>query len=97
MTGATMWLVIGFIGQGLFGMRFIAQWIYSEKQGRSRIPMVFWYFSVAGGATLLAYAIYKVDPVFIAGQAGGLLIYGRNLMLIHRERAAEGDAGMTAG
>ncbi len=88
MSVATIWLIVGFLGQVLFGMRFIIQWIYSERLGRSRIPLAFWYFSVAGGATLLAYAIFKVDPVFIAGQAGGLLIYMRNLVLVHRERKA---------
>lgn len=82
----SIWLGIGFVGQGLFSMRFIIQWIYSEKVKKSVIPLAFWYFSVLGGATLLAYAIYRNDPVFIVGQGAGLLIYARNLWLIHRER-----------
>jgi len=80
------WLVVGFIGQAFFSMRFIVQWIFSEKHRRSIIPVAFWYFSLAGGATLLAYAIHREDPVFIVGQAGGLVVYSRNLYFIWRER-----------
>ena len=88
------WLVIGFAGQALFTMRFIVQWWSSERQKRSVIPVAFWYFSLAGGATLLGYAIYRQDPVFIAGQAGGLFIYSRNLYFIYRERSdTRGMAG----
>jgi lipid-A-disaccharide synthase-like uncharacterized protein len=81
-----IWLVIGFAGQALFSMRFLIQWWTSERQKRSVIPVAFWYFSLAGGVTLLCYAIYRQDPVFIAGQAGGLFIYSRNLYFIYRER-----------
>ena len=84
-----IWLVIGFLGQGLFASRFIVQWFKSEIAGRSVIPLTFWYFSVGGGIVLLAYAIYKMDPVFITGQAAGLLVYSRNLVLIARERRGE--------
>jgi lipid-A-disaccharide synthase-like uncharacterized protein len=86
MTQLTIWLVIGFLGQVLFGMRFVVQWIRSEREGHSIIPVAFWYFSVAGGVTLLSYALWRQDPVFIVGQAGGLLIYGRNLFFIWRDR-----------
>ncbi|MDP7190907.1 MAG: lipid-A-disaccharide synthase N-terminal domain-containing protein, partial [Alphaproteobacteria bacterium] len=65
-----------------FSMRFLIQWISSEKRRKSVIPIAFWYFSVAGGATLLAYAIHRLDPVFIVGQAAGLLVYARNLYFI---------------
>lgn len=82
----TVWLVIGFLGQGLFTARFLVQWIYSEKKRKSLIPTAFWYFSMGGGVTLLAYAIHRKDPVFIAGQATGVVVYLRNLMLISRER-----------
>ena len=78
------WLAIGFTGQALFSMRFLIQWLSSEKQKRSVIPVAFWYFSIAGGATLLSYAIYRMDPVFIVGQGAGLFIYMRNLHLIMR-------------
>ena len=84
-----LWLAIGFAGQALFSARFIVQWLVSEKQKRSVIPLAFWIFSVLGGVTLLAYAIHRMDPVIIAGQAGGLIVYTRNLWLIHRERQAE--------
>ena len=80
------WLIIGFLGQALFSMRFLVQWWASERERRSVIPLAFWFFSVAGGITLLGYAIYRQDPVFIVGQAGGLIIYTRNLYFIYRER-----------
>ena len=67
------WLTVGFLGQALFSMRFIVQWIKSERMKRSVVPLAFWYFSLAGGVTLLAYAIYRTDPVFIVGQASGLV------------------------
>lgn len=82
-----VWLAIGFAGQALFASRFIIQWFKSEMEGRSVIPLAFWYFSVGGGIILLAYAIYKKDPVFIIGQASGLVVYSRNLYLIFRERS----------
>jgi lipid-A-disaccharide synthase-like uncharacterized protein len=90
-----VWLAVGFTGQALFSMRFLVQWWCSERKKRSVIPLAFWYFSLAGGVTLLAYAIYRQDPVFIAGQAGGLFVYSRNLYLIHRERRDK--QGMNGG
>lgn len=94
ITTEQIWLAIGFLGQAMFSGRFLVQWIASERAGRSIIPVAFWFFSVAGGVILLLYAIYRRDPVFIAGQAAGLLIYGRNIFFILREkRAAEpGDS-----
>ncbi|HET7588534.1 MAG TPA: lipid-A-disaccharide synthase N-terminal domain-containing protein [Gammaproteobacteria bacterium] len=83
---AKIWLAIGFLAQAMFSMRFVVQWIYSEKHRRSIIPVAFWYFSLAGGSLLLSYAIYQRDPVFIVGQASGLFVYIRNLYLIIRER-----------
>jgi lipid-A-disaccharide synthase-like uncharacterized protein len=80
------WIVIGLTGQLMFSMRFLIQWVASEREGRSIIPIAFWYFSIAGGMILLAYAIYRQDPVFIIGQSTGVFIYGRNLYLIHGER-----------
>ena len=81
-----IWLVIGFTGQALFSMRFLIQWLSSERQRRSVIPVAFWFFSLGGGVFLLSYAIYRQDPVFIVGQAGGLFIYSRNLYFVFRER-----------
>jgi len=78
-----VFLSIGFFGQGLFASRFIVQWIYSEKKGQSSIPVVFWYLSIFGGLGLLTYAIFRKDPVIIVGQAFGIFIYLRNLILIY--------------
>jgi len=78
----TLWIMIGFLGQALFSARFFVQWLASERVKRSVIPTAFWYFSLAGGVTLLAYAIHRQDPVFIAGQGLGLVVYLRNLYLI---------------
>ena len=80
------WLWVGFLGQALFGSRFVCQWIVSEMKKESTVPLVFWYLSLVGGVTLFIYATYRRDPVFMVGQAGGLLIYARNLVLIHRKR-----------
>lgn len=82
MTTDQMWIAVGFFGQALFSARFVVQWIYSEKNRKSVIPVAFWWFSLSGGVVLLSYAIWRSDPVFIAGQAGGLLIYLRNLYFI---------------
>jgi lipid-A-disaccharide synthase-like uncharacterized protein len=82
------WIALGFIAQAFFTMRFLVQWLASEKAGRSVVPLSFWFFSLGGGFLLLVYAIHRHDPVFIAGQALGLLIYVRNLMLIHKGNKA---------
>jgi len=84
-----MWLIIGFVGQALFSVRFLLQWIASERKGESVVPVLFWYFSLAGGLTLLAYAIYKQDPVFILGQSAGAFVYIRNLVLIFRKKGGQ--------
>lgn len=84
-TSDIYWLALGFGGQGVFAARFVLQWIYSERRRESSIPMVFWYASILGGSALLCYAIHIRDPVFITGQAGGVLIYLRNLQLRRRE------------
>lgn len=84
------WLAFGLIGQGLFSARFLLQWIASEKEKRSVIPLGFWYLSTLGGITLLFYAIHKQDPVFILGQSTGVIIYLRNLYLIrHQKKIAD--------
>lgn len=80
------WLILGFFAQALFASRFIVQWIASERAGESIVPEVFWLISLAGSTLLLLYAIHKLDPVFILGQASGLLIYFRNMHLIQRKR-----------
>jgi lipid-A-disaccharide synthase-like uncharacterized protein len=83
------WISIGFLGQTLFAMRFIIQWIVSERHRDSVVPVAFWYFSIGGGSVLLSYAIWRADPVIIAGQATGLLIYSRNLYFILQRRRGE--------
>ena len=87
-----IWVLTGLGGQILCMMRFLIQWIVSEKAKRSVIPVSFWWLSIAGAAILLAYAIYRADPVFILGQSLGFFIYARNLWLIH----AEGKSGAGA-
>lgn len=81
-----IWLLLGLLAQGLFASRFLVQWFKSEAEGRSVIPIAFWYFSVIGGALSLAYAIYIESAPYIIGQGSGLIVYGRNLWLIFRER-----------
>lgn len=85
--GEFAWVCVGLGGQLMFTARFLVQWIASERARKSVMPVVFWWFSLAGGATLLAYAIYRGDPVFILGQSMGLGIYARNLWLIRAEKA----------
>src|SRR3978361_1090471 len=76
------WVILGFIAQGFFTMRFVVQWIASERRAKRGGPVGFGFFSIGGGALLLVYALYRRDPVFIAGQALGLVVYTRNLYFI---------------
>ena len=102
MSAETAWLVVGFGGQLMFTMRFLVQWLQTERRRESVIPLAFWYFSIAGGLVLLAYALHRADPVFTIGQAAGVVIYVRNLYFIRlrkKEDAAQGgkaDAAHTA-
>ena len=86
ITSETLWISLGFLAQALFSARFLVQWVASEKAGRSVIPVSFWFLSMGGGLLLLAYAIWRQDPVFILGQSAGAFVYSRNLYLIARER-----------
>ena len=86
MSSFDLWLIVGLLGQLLFSMRFLVQWVASEKRKKSIIPISFWYFSIGGSFLLLAYAIKRQDPVFILGQSMGFVIYIRNLVLIDREK-----------
>ncbi|MAC78101.1 MAG: lipid A biosynthesis protein [Rhodobacteraceae bacterium] len=81
-----IWVAIGIFGQLLFSMRFILQWLASEKARRSVVPEVFWWFSIGGGLILFAYALHRRDPVFILGQSLGIFIYARNLWLVYAEK-----------
>lgn len=84
------WLALGFLGQAMFSGRFVVQWVASERRKASVIPAAFWWLSLVGGATLLAYAIHRRDPVFIIGQSAGLLVYGRNLVLLGAAGTSDG-------
>jgi len=83
------WVALGFVAQGLFTMRFVVQWVASERARRSVIPLAFWFFSLGGGVLLFIYALHRRDPVFIAGQGLGVVIYLRNLMLIYTHGSGE--------
>src|SRR5437879_12969999 len=87
------WVALGFVAQAFFTMRFVVQWIASERARKSVIPVAFWFFSIGGGALLLIYALYRRDPVSIAGQALGLLVYIRNVyfLLVNGKQASGGD------
>lgn len=78
------WLAFGLLGQLMFTARFVVQWIASERAKRSVVPVAFWYFSILGGVIVLLYGIRKMEPVIILGQLPGVVIYARNLWLIHR-------------
>ena len=93
ITAEHFWLSVGFLGQAFFSSRFLVQWIASERKKESVIPVSFWFFSIGGGTTLLIYAIYRQDPVFILGQGAGLLVYLRNLYLIRRKQRQLAEAG----
>ncbi len=80
------WVLLGFVAQLFFTMRFLVQWIASERVGHSIIPIAFWWCSIGGGLLLLVYALYRRDPVFIAGQAFGVFVYLRNLYFVLRDR-----------
>jgi lipid-A-disaccharide synthase-like uncharacterized protein len=85
VTNLDWWVVVGVIAQMFFTARFVVQWLASERAGRSVVPVAFWILSLVGGVTLLIYAVYRKDPVFIAGQAFGVFVYLRNLQLVLRD------------
>ena len=82
-----IWVCVGLLGQMAFTMRFLVQWIVSERRGESVIPLAFWFLSMTGSVILLAYALHRRDPVFTLGQSFGFIVYFRNLMLIYQKRA----------
>jgi lipid-A-disaccharide synthase-like uncharacterized protein len=84
----TVWVLVGLFGQLMFTARFLVQWIASERAGMSVVPVAFWYFSLVGGAIVLAYGLHKWEPVIIVGQLPGVLIYSRNLWLIRKASRA---------
>ena len=90
------WLIIGFMGQGLFTARFLVQWLVSEKKGAVTVPVSFWWLSLVGGTSLLSYAISRKDPVIIVGQAMGIFVYTRNMMLTAKAKRLVQGAGINA-
>lgn len=87
------WFIFGMVAQGVFFLRFIVQWIVSEKRKRSTIPIAFWYLSLVGGVATFVYAVHEAQPVFMLGQALACGIYVRNLMLIYGRARRLRDAG----
>lgn len=94
MSSFSFWLMIGFVGQGLFTARFLVQWLASEREGSVVVPPAFWWFSIFGGSALLSYAVARRDPVIILGQSMGLFVYVRNLMLGTKKK--QGAVGLEA-
>lgn len=92
-----IWVSIGLGGQAMFSMRFIIQWIVSEKKRDSVVPIAFWYFSLGGATILLSYGIWRADPVIILGQSTGFVIYLRNLYFIHKRKTADLDVANPDG
>jgi lipid-A-disaccharide synthase-like uncharacterized protein len=91
LSSESFWLCIGVLAQAFFSMRFIVQWVASERRQESVFPLAFWFFSLCGGLTLFTYAVYRLDPVFILGEAAGILIYLRNLYFIGRKQRRWGS------
>jgi lipid-A-disaccharide synthase-like uncharacterized protein len=85
VTNLDWWVLLGFIAQAFFTARFAVQWLASERAGRSVIPLAFWWLSIGGGLLLFVYALYRKDPVFIAGQGFGVFVYARNLYFVLRD------------
>jgi lipid-A-disaccharide synthase-like uncharacterized protein len=91
--------LFGFCAQAIFAGRFILQWIASERRRQSHIPVGFWWLSLSGGVLMTVYGLLRKDPVIILGQAPGLVVYARNLMLIYRHverQRTEDPAGSRA-
>jgi len=78
------WLVLGLIAQMLFGLRWIVQWLVSERRGESHVPEFFWWASLLGATMLLVYFIGRREPIGTLGQLAGWIVYVRNLYLIKR-------------
>ena len=94
---ALPWLIVGFVGQAVFGMRFVVQWIATERRKKSVVPVAFWYMSFFGSVIVLTYVIYRRDPVLIPSFSLNLLIYMRNLYFIHRKKPIQAPTGGDAG
>lgn len=85
-TAGILWVGLGFLGQVLFTGRMLLQWLVSEREKRSVVPVGFWWMSLAGASMILVYFLWRRDVVGVLGQCAGWVIYVRNLWLIYRER-----------
>ena len=95
-SGELLWLSLGLGAQAMFSMRFIIQWIASERAKKSIVPETFWYFSFVGGFMLFIYALHRMDPVFIIGQGTGLFIYSRNIYLIWKNKVFSREKALSS-
>jgi lipid-A-disaccharide synthase-like uncharacterized protein len=77
-------LALGIVSQVVFTLRFVYQWIYSERRKESALPLGFWILSLFGSTLILTYAIFRKDPVLFVGHVLGTVIYIRNLVLLHK-------------
>ncbi len=91
MTAEHVWVGVGLMGQLMFTGRMLIQWLASERKKQSVVPKAYWYFSIGGAVMLLAYAVYRRDPVFILGQMFGLFVYFRNIHLIWKVSETRDD------
>ena len=87
-----LWKCIGFAGIGTFGTRFVVQWLYSEKHGESKVPVIFWWQSLVGTFLCLAYFLRQQDSVGVAGYLLNVIPYTRNLVLVYRKRRVERES-----
>ncbi|MBL6765296.1 MAG: lipid-A-disaccharide synthase N-terminal domain-containing protein [Verrucomicrobiae bacterium] len=83
---STVWTVIGLVGGGCFGIRFVIQWLHSEKAKRVVVPDIFWYLSFVGSIITLIYAFHIDRLPIVLGLVFSPFLYGRNLVLLHRHR-----------
>lgn len=91
MTATTFWISLGFIGQGLFGLRILIQWLASERAGASVVPPVFWYISAAAGLLLFSYVTWRRNPVFMLNEGICLMIFMRNIFMLHKAKKNHGS------
>ena len=85
-TAQVIWKLVGLSGLGLFSIRWLVQWIASERKAKSHVPLAFWYLSFAGSLMTLSYALHIQDEIFILGNIMNALVYFRNLMLIKKSQ-----------
>lgn len=79
-------LIFGSMGQIIFTLRFVYQWLYSRRKNESMLPLGFWLISLSGSLIIVAYALYRRDPVLILGQSTGLIVYCRNIYILKKSR-----------